>query len=131
MGADVVAYDQAPPNSERINRYHGDMTSWTEVQEGDERVLASHGDRTLFICWPPIFSTLGRCLTFYPGNVIACITDGGYRTAHVSGLEDGFYEIASHAARALEPAPGRHATEHLATPRGGLWPRAEAQPLTA
>jgi hypothetical protein len=109
MGTDVLAYDQAPVTSARVNRYHAGAAAWTGVREGDERVLAGHRDRTLFICWPPLFSSLGGCLEHYSGDLVACITDGGYRTARLSGLEDNFDEVLNRRACALEPAPGRPA----------------------
>lgn len=52
-GADVVAYDQAPMESDRANRYHPGGWGWSEVITGDARMLDQHQDRALFVCWPP------------------------------------------------------------------------------
>lgn len=109
-GADVVAFDQAPSDSDTPNRYHGHTRTWTEVLPGDHTVLSAHSDRALFVCWPPLFSSLGECLMFYTGNTVACIGDGGHRTARLRNLDSTFQVVALHPARALDPCPGRAAT---------------------
>ncbi len=109
-GADVVAFDQAPSDSDIPNRYHGQTPTWTEVLPGDHTVLSAHSDRALFVCWPPLFSSLGECLTFYTGDTVACIGDGGHRTARLRNLDSAFDVVALHPARALDPLPGRAAT---------------------
>ncbi|MGC2190850.1 MAG: hypothetical protein WA751_00760, partial [Candidatus Dormiibacterota bacterium] len=62
---DIVAFDQTPPGSSRDNRYHPNTVCWTAVGVGDQTELVRHRDRTLFVCWPPLFSSLGDCLSFY------------------------------------------------------------------
>lgn len=53
-GAHVIAYDKCPPrNADQENRFHPDSPTWTEVLQGDESVLDSIENRTLFLCWPP------------------------------------------------------------------------------
>lgn len=76
-GVDVVAIDQAPPDGERTNRYHARTVTWTEVIAGDQTMLRRYSDRALFLCWPPLFSSLGGCLTDYGGSVVALVGDGG------------------------------------------------------
>jgi len=109
MGADVVAYDQAPPGGAQQNRYHPDARPWTEVLEGDATVLAMHRDRALFVCWPPAFSALWEVLRFYAGDHVIYVGDGGPRTARLAGLDDQFERLEAYSARPLDPAPGRTA----------------------
>jgi hypothetical protein len=105
-GVDIVAIDQAPPDGERLNRYHSRTVTWTEVIAGDQTKLARYSDRALFLCWPPLFSTLGECLAYYTGNVVAVVGDGGHRTARLRGLSESFTLRAIFPVRALEPMPG-------------------------
>jgi hypothetical protein len=106
LGVDVVAFDQAPVDGERTNRYHPGTRPWAHVEQGDQTVLPGYADRCLFLCWPPLFSSLGDCLTYYCGDTIAYIGDGGYRTARLDRLNDGFTKVATVPARALDPYPG-------------------------
>jgi hypothetical protein len=115
-GVDVIAYDQAPPDGERANRYHAPTATWTDVVAADQAVLTEHSDRALFLCWPPLFSSLGDCLTTYNGNTVALIGDGGHRTARIHGLNDAFSAVSVTSVRALEPFPG-------ATPTLSIWRR--------
>jgi hypothetical protein len=109
-GVDVVAIDEAPPNGDRANRYHGTTATWTEVIAGDHTMLTRYSDRGLFLCWPPLFSSLGACLTYYGGSVVALVGDGGHRTARLRGLSEAFTRRAMFPVRALEPMPGVDAT---------------------
>ncbi len=106
IGADIVAYDQAPLASERTNRYHPPTRPWTCVEQGDQTELSNHADRGLFLCWPPLFSSLGDCLTYYRGDTVAYIGDGGYRTARLDHLHEAFTKVAMAPVRALDPYPG-------------------------
>jgi hypothetical protein len=110
IGADVLAFDQAPPNGDRPNRYHSHTPTWTEVEPGDHTMLTAYSDRALFLCWPPLFSSLGDCLDFYEGNTVACIGDGGHRTARLRNLNSLFEVVAVHPARAVDPLLGHPAT---------------------
>jgi hypothetical protein len=116
IGADIVAFDQAPLDGERENRYHQHARPWTHVQQGDQTVLSGHADRALFLCWPPLFSSLGDCLTYYRGETVACIGDGGYRTARLDHLNTAFTKVATAPVRALDPCPG-------VQPRLTIWKR--------
>ena len=51
-GADVVAYDIAPPATHE-NHYHSKRECFFPVQLGSDASVAGHHDRTLFLCWPP------------------------------------------------------------------------------
>ena len=105
-GADIIAFDMAPPDGDIPNRYHARTATWTEVRHGGHTVLRDHSGRALFLCWPPLFSSLGDCLRSYAGDTVACIGDGGHRTARLRGLNDAFDVIAVHPVRALDPLPG-------------------------
>jgi hypothetical protein len=106
IGVDIVAFDQAPPGGERTNRYHAPTQPWTQVEPGDQTVLSAHADRALFLCWPPLFSSLSDCLTYYRGDTVAYIGDGGYRTARLDHLHEAFTMIVAEPVRALDPYPG-------------------------
>jgi hypothetical protein len=124
IGVDIVAFDQAPPGRERDNRYHSRTPPWTRVEQGDQTVLSGHSDRGLFLCWPPLFSSLGDCLTYYRGDTVACIGDGGYRTARLDHLHEAFTKVATAPVRALDPYPG-------VRPQLTIWKRSDRRPLDA
>jgi hypothetical protein len=109
-GVDIVAFDQAPPDGHRVNRYNAPTPTWTEVLMGDMAVLSRYPDRVLFLCWPPLFSSLGDCLSYYTGNTVACIGDGGHRTSRLRTLDDTFALSEAHPVRAVDPAPEAIAT---------------------
>jgi len=106
LGVDVVAYDLAPPDGDRPNRYHPMPATWTDVIAGDQTNLAHHPDRALLLCWPPLFSSLGECLIQYSGDTVALIGDGGHRTARLQDLNETFTNVAAVPVRALDPFPG-------------------------
>jgi hypothetical protein len=105
-GADIISYDSAPLGGERSNRYHYDMWPWTEVLQGDANVVERHPDRSLFVCWPPVFSSLGQVLRFFTGRLVIYVGDRGHRTALLAGLDDAFEEVERHEVIAMDPAPG-------------------------
>ena len=105
-GVDVIALDQAPPDGDRPNRYHAKTRTWTTVASGDETALSEYPDRALFLCWPPLFSSLGECLTYYTGEAVALIGDGGHRTARIRDLNETFTNTLVAPVQALEPFPG-------------------------
>jgi hypothetical protein len=104
-GADVIAYDYAPLGGERPNRYHFDLWPWTEILEGDGTVVQHHPDRSLFVCWPPLFSSLGEVLRFFRGERVIYVGDHGHRTALLTGLDSAFDEVERHQVIAMDPAP--------------------------
>ena len=77
---------------------------------GDATLLTGYADRTVFLCWPPLFSSLGECLAYYGGDTVALIGDGGHRTARLTGLNDTFTNTDAVPVRALDPMPGVPAT---------------------
>lgn len=110
VGVDIVAFDQAPPDGDLPNRYHAPTPTWTAVRHGDQTVLRDYSDRTLFLCWAPLFSSLGDCLTYYGGSTIACIGDGGHRTTRLQSLNADFSRVSVHSVQAIDPAPDAVAT---------------------
>jgi hypothetical protein len=65
LEVDILAFDKNPPGHPLKSRYHPTAVTWTEVLSGDESVLDSIDNRTLFLCWPPsnhpmAFNTLSR-----------------------------------------------------------------------
>jgi hypothetical protein len=106
IGADVIAYDMAPVDGPRTNRYHREVRPWSLVLGGDAGVLAEHRSRSLFLCWPPRYSSLWESIQHYSGDHVLCITDGGRRTAAFAGLEERFVRIEAHPAVAMDPEPG-------------------------
>ncbi len=116
IGVDIVAFDQAPLDGERTNRYHSRTRPWTHVELGDQTVLSGYADRSLFLCWPPLFSSLGDCLKYYCGDTVAYIGDGGYRTARLDHLHEAFTKVATAPVRALDPYRG-------ARPQLTIWKR--------
>jgi hypothetical protein len=116
LGVDIIAFDQAPPDTDLVNRYHAKTPTWTEVARGDHTVLPDYPHRALFLCWPPLFSALGECLSCYPGDTVARIGDDGHRTAPIAGLNEAFTKVAACPVRALDPFPGT-------TPALTVWQR--------
>jgi hypothetical protein len=116
MGVDIIAFDKAPPDGPLPNRYHQEPVTWTQVLPGDQSVLPGHPDRALFVCWPPLISTLGDCLSCYHGDIVAYIGDNGYRTARLDILDTHFRRVAASPVRALDPFPG-------STVMLGVWQR--------
>lgn len=78
-GVDVVAYDIEPPVGRgHQNRYHETCAEpWTEVLEGDADKLTEHGDRALFLCWPPYNTAMASsCLERYSGSTLLYVGEG-------------------------------------------------------
>lgn len=109
MGADVVAYDSTPVGGPRENRYHPDVSPWTDVRVGDLPVLSRHSDRSLFVCWPPTYSALWEALRFYAGECVIYVGDHGGRAARLAGLQHVFRRAEVYRAVAMDPDPGRPA----------------------
>jgi hypothetical protein len=105
-GVDIVAYDLAPLGSQTGNRYHYDLWPWTEVRQGDVSIAERFPNRSLLICWPPLFSSMGNALLHYHGPNVIYVGDNGHRTAILSGLEHDFARVERYPAIAMDPAPG-------------------------
>lgn|ERR1041385_274445 len=121
MGVDVIAYDSAPVGGPRENRYHLNVNPWADVLDGDLRILSRHGDRCLFLCWPPTYSALWEVLSFYDGECVIYVGDHGARTARLAGLHGAFRRVEVHPAVAMDPYPGRPAEL-------SVWQRRRAKP---
>jgi len=64
MGVDILAYDINPPVDQgHTNEYARNSLAvgrmWTEVLPGGPEQAALHADRTLFLCWPPSYDSMG------------------------------------------------------------------------
>ena len=97
-GADVLAFDLAPPALGSSNP-HGWTWTHTEVLPGGTEKLLEHPDRTLFLCWPPYASAMAaRCLELYQGEHLVYIGEG------VSGCtgDDRFHELLERAWVCIE-----------------------------
>ncbi|TAL31616.1 MAG: hypothetical protein EPN93_17625 [Spirochaetes bacterium] len=97
-GADIIAYDIAPPEDE-LPWPHGSFEKgnywfeheWYQVIEGGPEAAARHPDRTLFLCWPPLDSPMAiDALTAYGGA-------GGRTLAYLgsprSSADERFHEL--------------------------------------
>ncbi len=104
-GADVIAYDACPPPN-TLNAWHSEIDGskgaarlWSPVEVGTTNALASHSDRTLFLCWPPYAHPMAsESLAAWKGKTLAVIGEGnGGCTADDmfwDGLEKaGFEEV--------------------------------------
>jgi hypothetical protein len=69
IGADIVAYDIFPPGGDPFNisqRNWQFRKSYFDILKGNDSAVASHPDRTLFLCWPPPENPMGsRALDAY------------------------------------------------------------------
>jgi hypothetical protein len=82
-GADVRAYDSAPPQKSNNNVYHkthkeGFPRAFSRVLFGNQAVLYDMDPaRALFLCWPPYDTSMGyECLTAYQGDTVIYIGEG-------------------------------------------------------
>lgn len=71
-GADILAYDLEPNQPPR----------WTEVESGDSSLAASHPDRTLLLCWPPLDDLMAeKTLKQFTGDSLAYVGEHRGRMA--------------------------------------------------
>lgn len=88
-GADIVAYDFAPPGGPFTNPYRHQHT-WFDIQRGSWEVLEQYPDRALFLCWPPYDDSMAAdCLDAYRGNNFAYI---GESCGGCNGTDE-FFEL--------------------------------------
>ncbi len=70
MGVDILACDPlvaGEPGSHRDEN----TTAWTEIFSAGPEILRVQQLRTLFLCWPPPFSSMAAdCLKLYRGEVL-------------------------------------------------------------
>ena len=75
-GADVIAYDNAPPATHK-NNWHGQRECFFPVRFGTDVSIVGNDDRTLFLCWPPYDDPMGaNCLRLYRGNRLVYVGEG-------------------------------------------------------
>jgi hypothetical protein len=69
FGADIIAYDIFPPGGDPFSisdRNWQFRKSYFDVRKGDDKAAGAHGDRTLFLSWPPPENPMGsRALDAY------------------------------------------------------------------
>lgn len=89
VGADVVAYDEAPPDRAK-NCYHntggqqgggftgGTVPTWTEVLQGSASDVVVPPERALMLCWPPYKQPAASvALERYRGDVLVYVGEDG------------------------------------------------------
>ena len=92
-GGDIVAFDRYPPPDPR-NRWHAGQQPWTEVRPGGAHILARHGDRALFLCWPPEHEPMAvQSLAAYPGERLIYV--GELRSGPIFEALDGWEVVES------------------------------------
>jgi hypothetical protein len=114
-GADVLAFDAAPPGRKARNAYHrAARRPWAEVRRAESAAVARrHPDRTLLLCWPPFDDDRASyaVLRAYRGDVVI----------HVGEPDEGATgSVRFHRELALNWTP----VEALDLPR---WPRLRDQ----
>jgi len=75
-GCDILAYDNA-----KAIAPGGNGPTAAHVQEGDVAVLAEHGSRALFLCYPPpadesVGCMSAQCLQHYKGDTLVYVGEG-------------------------------------------------------
>lgn len=120
LGCDIVAYDARPPDRCCENGWHSPYQAdapsmeelflgetipvFFEIVAGTPGDLVQHGDRALFLCWPPHeLPMAAECLACYPGTRLVYIGEdrGGWTgdAAFFDRLFADWREIASHRPR--------------------------------
>jgi len=95
-GVNMVSYDIAPQvnleggasqstlkkKSSKQNEYHGNVPGFTKVLQGNAMRAAEHGDRALFLCYPPPAEPMAAdALKAYNGNCVVYVGEWGGLTA--------------------------------------------------
>lgn len=94
-GADIIAYDRRPPGEESPwdwrdgNQWFDD--TWFHVQEGDETMAGRYPERSLFLCWPPVFDPMAA-------NALRLYREAGGKTlifigSRGSTADDDFFRL--------------------------------------
>lgn len=97
MGADVIAYDRAPPNSSKsivsaCNPWHVGAKPHTRVLHGTPEILRKHSDRTLLLCWPPLGSMAKQCLKHWSGQHLVYVGDVDDESVSMNANEE-FWDV--------------------------------------
>ena len=93
MGADVKAFDRAPPGSMEslvaaCNPWHIGGKQHTKVAAGTPETLKNHADRTLLLCWPPRGPMAHQCLKHWRGKYLVHVGEFGGFTADLKLQDD-------------------------------------------
>jgi len=89
LGADIIAYDIAPPGGPQHNAWHGDGPAWREILAGGPEAAARFPERTLLLVWPPYNNTLALdALATYGGERMIYIGEPMYGCT----ADDRFFE---------------------------------------
>jgi len=115
---DRHGYCRLRPGAPRRGAYqqvHSRTRPWTHVEQGDQTVLSGYADRGLFLCWPPLFSSLGDCLTYYCGDTVAYIGDGGLSHRQAGTACTKSSRRLPRPVRALDPTRGPAPAHDLET----------------
>jgi hypothetical protein len=86
-GADVIAYDLAPPGAGKRNAYHRPgRKPWTQIQRASAvQAARRHRERALVLCWPPFDDDAASyaALRAYRGDVVIHIGESEGATGSV------------------------------------------------
>jgi hypothetical protein len=95
-GADIIAFDPVPPNSDGANSWHRQPGTFFKVVQADLEIVSRHPDRTLFLCWPPFNSDAAlRTLRAYKGQTVIYVGDEG----QVAGTPQFYAELSTDFTR--------------------------------
>lgn len=73
----ILAYDHKPPSKGK-SHYHKGCSAWTGVVYGRPVKTKKHPDRALFLCWPPMYSTMAEdALKHYKGDTVIHVGEQG------------------------------------------------------
>ena len=93
IGTDIVAIDNLS--------WWKTFEPFFNVQQGDEKSILEHPDRTLFLCWPPFDTSFAhKCLKLYSGEYFIYVGEskGGCTgtKAFFNYLDKNFDEVECH-----------------------------------
>jgi putative endonuclease len=80
-GCNILAFDICPPgsswfgrNTPIVNVWHPGSTRFTNVVNGNPRVLDLYTSKSLFLCWPPKINKMAEdCLKYWKGEFLIYI----------------------------------------------------------
>ena len=120
LGVDILAFDRYPPDQRGLskNKFHPQADTFTEILSGDESVLDSMDNRSLFLCWPPYdhpmaFQTLSR----FRGNNFLFIGEGW---PHRTNGDKHFFDLL-HLEWTFEEDSGKIAIPQWPGRKDFLW----------
>lgn len=117
VGADVVAYDKAPPNGTdpwttlddvikgdgyTNGEWHEDQTPFFDVRRGEPSALRKHRDRNLFLSWPPHNEMFAeQCLEYFRGRYVIYVGEWGKSNCGTVG----FFKLLEEAYDCADELP--------------------------